>query len=114
MRQIPWLTFSARGKLPLLATACLLAACGAEQSSTPNSPQLLASTASNYTDWPNIPSSIGKDPAIESRIAQILASMSLAQKIGPNDATGDQIDYAGGSDAIQHRLGAEWRRLVAK
>ena len=34
------------------------------------------------TDWPAITSSIAKDPAMESRIAQIVAGMSLAQKIG--------------------------------
>ena len=35
-----------------------------------------------YTDWPAITSSIAKDPAMESQIAQIVAGMTLSQKIG--------------------------------
>ena len=33
-------------------------------------------------DWPHVPSAIGKDPAIEARITEILAQMTLAEKIG--------------------------------
>lgn len=34
------------------------------------------------TDWPHITSSIAKDPVLEARVAQILAGMSLSQKLG--------------------------------
>lgn len=34
------------------------------------------------TDWPALRSSIARDPVIEARVAEILASMTLAQKIG--------------------------------
>lgn len=38
--------------------------------------------APTYSDWPAITSAIPKDAAIESRVAQIVASMTLEQKIG--------------------------------
>ena len=49
---------------------------------------MAADTVGNKTgtkllhDWPHVPSAIGKDPAIESRITQILSQMTLAEKIG--------------------------------
>lgn len=82
-----------RGRLATLvclAASSLLLACGAQQDAT--QPKLLATSSTGstgtstsfaqYTDWPNVPSAIGKDPAQEARIAQILAGMTLAQKIG--------------------------------
>ncbi|WP_338848745.1 exo 1,3/1,4-beta-D-glucan glucohydrolase [Massilia sp. W12] len=36
----------------------------------------------NLADWPYVGSKIVKDPAMEARIAQIVAGMTLAQKIG--------------------------------
>lgn len=47
-----------------------------------NSATSLDSTLATYTDWPAIASSIAKDAAMESRIAQIVAGMTLQQKIG--------------------------------
>ncbi|MCG2586768.1 glycoside hydrolase family 3 protein [Massilia sp. TS11] len=41
-----------------------------------------AAPASPLTDWPRVSSAIVTDAALEARVAQILASMSLAQKIG--------------------------------
>src|SRR5689334_16084033 len=35
-----------------------------------------------YTDWPRIPSPIPLDPAMEARIATIVAGMTLEQKVG--------------------------------
>ncbi len=36
----------------------------------------------HYTDWPAISSRVAVDPALEARVQQIVASMTLAQKIG--------------------------------
>ena len=36
----------------------------------------------HYTDWPAIKSQLPADPALETRVRQIVASMNLAQKIG--------------------------------
>ena len=41
-----------------------------------------AAPTATLSDWPHVDSAVGKDPAIEARVAQILASMTLAQKIG--------------------------------
>ncbi len=70
----------------LLPSLCLLAACGAEHGQHAAVPQLAASMTqaapTALTDWPQIPSAIAQDPAQEARIAQIVAGMTLAQKIG--------------------------------
>lgn len=39
-------------------------------------------STAELTEWPALRSSITQDPAIEGRVAEILASMTLAQKIG--------------------------------
>ncbi|MEK8033972.1 glycoside hydrolase family 3 N-terminal domain-containing protein [Ideonella sp. DXS29W] len=87
-----------------LVAAALVAACGGNGDTEPDvdsaqatraqataadlaadNVQTLAKTippAPVYDDWPAITSSIPKDPAIESRVAQIVASMTLEQKIG--------------------------------
>ncbi len=113
MRQKPWQHFFRREKISLLAASMLLAACGAEQSATTTSkPQLLASTGTSlatntletYTDWPNIPSAIAKDPTIESRIAQILAGMSLAQKVG--QMTQPEIKSITPAEVTQYNIGS--------
>lgn len=36
----------------------------------------------HYTDWPAIESRLAADPALEARVRKIVASMTLAQKIG--------------------------------
>lgn len=54
-----------------IAVALTLPAIGAE----PVAEQKL-------TDWPHIASEFRKDPALEARVAEILARMTLAQKIG--------------------------------
>lgn len=51
--------------------------------STTPAPRVQASVASaTLTDWPTLQSAIAKDPAIEARAAEILDSMTLAQKVG--------------------------------
>jgi beta-glucosidase len=41
-----------------------------------------APAAAPLADWPHITSAIKQDPAMEARIAQIVAGMTLAQKVG--------------------------------
>jgi beta-glucosidase len=45
-------------------------------------PSILFAEPAQLRDWPHITSAIAKDPALETRIAQILASMNLQQKLG--------------------------------
>lgn len=64
----------------LLTTACN------GTSHAPTSPGMLAENKAQavqtYTDWPAITSAIARDPAMEARISQIVAGMTLAQKVG--------------------------------
>jgi beta-glucosidase len=72
-------------RFPLLAGACVLAlsACSALSPSQPAAAGIpSAKAAAPLTDWPHIDSAIRPDPAIEARARQILAGMTLAQKIG--------------------------------
>jgi len=48
----------------------------------PEKPAAAIDPAPTYTDWPAIPSAIARDPAMEARIAGIVASMTLEQKVG--------------------------------
>ncbi|WP_246189344.1 glycoside hydrolase family 3 protein [Pseudoxanthomonas kalamensis] len=69
--------------LSSLCLAVLLGACrngsdtSAEQSATP-----APAGAAALSDWPQVRSAIGKDPALEQRIDGILSGMTLAQKVG--------------------------------
>ena len=54
------------------------------------------------TDWPHIKSAIAKDPAIEGRIAQIVAGMSLKQKNG--QMTQPEIQFASPADVKKYYI----------
>lgn len=107
-------TFFHSSNLPRLAASLLcvglLTSCGSEQ--TNNSPKLLnqqnsfvgATSLTNYTDWPFISSSIGKDPVIEARISQILAGMSLAEKVG--QMTQPEIKSITPAEVTQFNIGS--------
>ena len=41
-----------------------------------------APASTHYTDWPTIKSRLPDDPALEARVQKIVASMTLAQKVG--------------------------------
>jgi beta-glucosidase len=56
------------------------------------------------TDWPHIKSAIAKDPAMEARIAQIVAGMSLEQKIG--QMTQPEIKFATPADVKKYYIGS--------
>ena len=56
------------------------------------------------TDWPHITSSIAKDPVLEARVAQILAGMSLSQKLG--QMTQPEIKTITPSQVTQYYIGS--------
>jgi beta-glucosidase len=62
------------------ASACLVAGltgvADAQENTAPSD------AAGKLSDWPRVRSAIRKDPALEDRIQEILASMTLAQKVG--------------------------------
>src|SRR6185312_15146455 len=49
---------------------------------TPRSVDYRVPASTHYTDWPAIKSSLPADPALEARVKKIVASMTLAQKVG--------------------------------
>ena len=68
--------------IALLSGICLamgLAACAKQEPATAD--QKPAEPA-KLTDWPRLTSAVAQDPALEARIKEILASMTLAQKVG--------------------------------
>ncbi|WP_345776613.1 glycoside hydrolase family 3 N-terminal domain-containing protein [Pseudoxanthomonas sp. PXM02] len=60
--------------------ACLSCTAKKEPEQTPAADA--ASDAAELKDWPALKSSFAQDPAVEARVAEILASMTLEQKVG--------------------------------
>jgi len=60
--------------------ACL--SCTPQKDAEPKSASTAANDAAELKDWPALQSRFAKDPAIEARAAEILAGMTLEQKIG--------------------------------
>jgi beta-glucosidase len=76
-------------KTPLLAIAVALA---------------LPAAAAPLTDWPRISSAIKQDKALEAQVAKIVASMTLAQKVG--QMTQPEIKSATPDDVKNYYLGS--------
>ena len=70
----------------LLASTILIAFAGCRQEPTPDAQTAAMRPDSNtrtaLSDWPKIDSAIKHDPAIEARIKEIMAGMTLRQKVG--------------------------------
>jgi beta-glucosidase len=64
----------------------------------------LPALAAPLTDWPRPKSAIGKDAALEARVAAIVAKMTLAQKIG--QMTQPEIKAATPDDVRRYYLGS--------
>ncbi|WP_343227256.1 glycoside hydrolase family 3 N-terminal domain-containing protein [Pseudoxanthomonas sp. PXM01] len=60
--------------------ACL--SCTAQKDPEQKPVGAAANDAAELKDWPALKSSFAKDPAVEARVAEILASMTLEQKVG--------------------------------
>lgn len=60
--------------------ACL--SCTAQKDPEQKPAGAVADDAAELKDWPALKSSFAKDPAVEARVAEILASMTLEQKVG--------------------------------
>ena len=60
--------------------ACL--SCSAKKEPEKKPAGAAANDAAELKDWPAMDSSLAQDPAVEARAAEILASMTLEQKIG--------------------------------
>lgn len=68
-------------RLVVLGSTCLaIGLAGCEKQAETGQEQ--ATSAAMLADWPHIDSAVAKDERIEARVKQMLAEMSLAQKIG--------------------------------
>jgi beta-glucosidase len=88
--------------------AAALLGCGPGEHQAPGREPLESATASKalatYADWPAITSSISRDPVMESQIAQIVAGMTLAQKIG--QMTQPEIQNITPAEVTQYYIGS--------
>lgn len=71
-------------RMTLLGASLLacLSCTGQKDAETPPAAAATADASAALKDWPALTSRLAKDPAIEARVAEILASMTLEQKIG--------------------------------
>lgn len=69
-------------RMTLLGASLLacMSCTGQKDAETP--PVAAADASAELKDWPALESRFAKDPAIEARVAEILASMTLEQKVG--------------------------------
>jgi len=120
--------------LPLVAAGVVLAGCAVAPALRERSgvTQSLPSAAaeSELEDWPRIASAIAPDPAMEARIQEIVAGMTLTQKVG--QMTQADISAATPEDVRRYYLGgilnggdsqpygarfatfAQWRELTSQ
>ena len=93
----------------LLLVAALAAVVGCNRNDTPPAtdnaaPQNAAAQAPELADWPRIDSAIKPDPAIEARIKEIMAGMTLRQKVG--QMTQSEIKTTTPEDVKTYYLGS--------
>ncbi len=71
-------------RMTLLGASLLacLSCTGQKDAETPPAAAATADASAALKDWPALTSRFAKDPAIEARVAEILASMTLEQKVG--------------------------------
>ncbi len=65
---------------------------------------MTGANAAQLTEWPSITSAIGRDAQIEARIAQIVAGMTLAQKVG--QMTQPEIQFITPEQVRQYYIGS--------
>lgn len=65
---------------------------------------MTGANAAQLTEWPSITSAIGRDAQIEARVAQIVAGMTLAQKVG--QMTQPEIQFITPEQVRQYYIGS--------
>lgn len=86
----------------LLGAILLSPIGGCAATSTPGAPS--ASGAATHADWPQVTSPYPRDPAMERRIAGIVAGMTLEQKVG--QMTQPEIRWIKPDDARRYYIGS--------
>lgn len=80
-----------------------LSGCGKSSAPTAESSGMPASSASN-SPWPVLEMAVKKDPAVEARISQLLATMSVEQKVG--QLIQPELRHVTPADVIEYNLGS--------
>ena len=93
-----------RRKLPALAVALACAVPATSAAFAASRSASTVSAAQPLTEWPHIQSAIARDPAIEARVAEIVKSMTLAQKVG--QMTQAEIKSVTPDEVRQYYLGS--------
>jgi beta-glucosidase len=90
-------------------------------------PAAIAAPSQPLTDWPHVQSAIAKDAKLEARVAEIVGSMTLEQKIGqmtqgeikkvtPDDVRkyylGSVLNGGGSWPGGKHATAADWVKLA--
>jgi beta-glucosidase len=89
----------------LAASVMMLAACGAkEQGASVGNSKAADASQSSRVQWPRVTSPVPADPAMEEKIATLLKSMTLEQKVG--QMVQAEIRDATPEDARKYRLGS--------
>lgn len=65
---------------------------------------MTGANAAQLTEWPSVTSAIGRDAQIEARVAQLLAGMTLAQKVG--QMTQAEIQFITPEQVRQYYIGS--------
>ena len=97
------------GPLVLLSSLALIAGCeqnnGKKDDGDSNpTPSTELEFRTDYSDWPAITSAVPLDDDIETKVAEILANMTLAEKVG--QMVQPEIKAATPEDVIEYHLGS--------
>src|SRR3546814_13238055 len=99
-------------RISLSATplAALALAGGGERDAADaaSAPDAAAAAKDAPTDWPHVDSAIAADPAIEARVREIVAGMTLAQKVG--QMTQAEIKSVTPEQVREYYIGPDRRR----
>ncbi|WP_049631226.1 exo 1,3/1,4-beta-D-glucan glucohydrolase [Cellvibrio sp. pealriver] len=83
----------------------LLAGCDSQKTEAPSATTPPAATSTATTvEWPAITSAVKKDPAVEQRIEELLAKMTLEEKIG--QVIQPEIKFLTPEDIKQYHVGS--------
>jgi beta-glucosidase len=101
-----------KNKLPigaLISSALLLSlltACDSKKTEAPAAtpPTAIAPAAPTKVEWPAIKSAVQKDPIVESRITELMARMTLEEKVG--QLIQPEIKYLTPEDIKQYHVGS--------
>jgi beta-glucosidase len=98
------MAFSAGKVSASLLVAALLASCGSSDSSTEDGNKGDVAVEINAETWPKLTAPVALDPAIEARITELMAKMSVADKVG--QTMQGELRHLTPEDVRKYRIGS--------